>query len=148
MSKDCAETPSWCPSPAAVWLAVLLLFTQEAQATGLPFTRGVNLTGWLQAPGVRQVQFSRFTRQDLFDIRTLGFDVIRLPVNLPAMTGPAPDHTVAPLLFFFLDQIVDWAEEHCQPRSSKQDATRRSCMHTRGRHRHRRSPPSPRRCPS
>lgn len=111
MSKDCAETPSWCPSPAAVWLAVLLLFTQEAQATGLPFTRGVNLTGWLQAPGVRQVQFSRFTRQDLFDIRTLGFDVIRLPVNLPAMTGPAPDHTVDPLLFFFLDQIVDWAEE-------------------------------------
>lgn len=92
-------------------MALVLLSGTVVEGTTVPFTRGINLTQWLQAPGVRQVQFSRFTREDLVDIQSLGIDVIRLPVNLPGMTGPDPDFTVDPLLFFFLDQIVDWTGE-------------------------------------
>ena len=52
-----------------------------------------------------------FTKQDLVNIKSLGCDVIRLPINLHHMTGGAPDYTVDPLFFYFLDQIVDWCEE-------------------------------------
>ncbi|MBN1895667.1 cellulase family glycosylhydrolase [bacterium] len=37
--------------------------------------------------------------------------MIRLPINLHAMTGGAPDYTLDPLFLYFLDQAVDWAEE-------------------------------------
>lgn len=77
----------------------------------VPFKRGVNLTSWLQASNVREIQFTKFTKQDLMNIKSLGCDVIRLPINLHSMTSGKPDHIIDPLLFYFLDQIIDWAEE-------------------------------------
>jgi len=84
-----------------------------AAAAGVetPFHRGVNLTGWLQAGSPREIQFTSFTKQDLVNIKSLGCDVIRLPINLHFMTDGAPAYTVDPLFFCFLDQIVDWCEE-------------------------------------
>ncbi len=79
--------------------------------TEVPFHRGVNLTGWLQVGSARQIQFTKFTKQDLINIRSLGCDVIRLPINLHFMTDGEPNYTVDPLFFYFLDQIVDWCEE-------------------------------------
>lgn len=79
--------------------------------TEVPFHRGVNLTNWLQAGSSREIQFAMFARQDIVNIKSLGCDVIRLPINLHFMTDGAPDYTVDPLLFYFLDQIVDWCEE-------------------------------------
>jgi endoglucanase len=84
---------------------------RAAAGTEVPFHRGVNLTSWLQAGSVRQIQFTQFTKQDFVNIKSLGCDVIRLPINLHYMTGGAPDYTVDPLFFYFLDQIVDWCEE-------------------------------------
>lgn len=83
-------------------------FTMQAQPE---FTNGVNVTQWFQAPSARQVQFSQFTRKDLEQIKSLGCDVVRLPVNLHAMTSGAPEYTVDPLLFRMLDQVADWTEE-------------------------------------
>lgn len=80
----------------------------EAQS---PFSRGVNITGWFQTTGARQVQFSKYTKTDFENIKSLGCDVIRLPVNLFAMTSGEPDYSVDSLFFHFLDQVVDWAEE-------------------------------------
>ncbi len=77
----------------------------------IPFKRGVNLTNWLQASSVRQIQFTKFTKQDLINIKSLGCDVIRLPINLHSMTNGQPDYTIDPLFYYFLDQIIDWAEE-------------------------------------
>jgi endoglucanase len=79
--------------------------------TEAPFHRGVNLTGWFQAGSARQIQFTKFTKQDFLDIKSLGCDVIRLPINLHFMTDGAADYTVDPLFFHFLDQVVDWCEE-------------------------------------
>jgi endoglucanase len=103
-------------APVAVILiavALVCAYNGEAAAakTEVPFHRGVNLTGWLQAGSARQIQFTQFTKQDLVNIKSLGCDVIRLPINLHYMTGGAPDYTVDPLFFYFLDQIVDWCEE-------------------------------------
>ena len=83
-------------------------FLAEAQ---VPFHKGVNLTQWFQAPSAGQIQFTRFTKKDFQNIKSLGCDVIRLPVNFHAMTSGAPDYTLDPLLFKFLDQAVAWGEE-------------------------------------
>lgn len=79
--------------------------------TELPFHRGVNLTGWFQAGSPREIQFTKFTRKDLVDIKSLGCDVIRLPINLHFMTDGEPNYTLDPLFLHFLDQVVDWCEE-------------------------------------
>jgi len=82
------------------------------ELAGIPFKRGVNLTGWFQyISSVRQIQFTKFTKQDLINIKSLGCDVIRLPIELHSMTNGQPDYTIDPLFYYFLDQIIDWAEE-------------------------------------
>ncbi len=92
-------------------ILIFLLMTNAVWSTEIPFKRGVNLTNWLQTSSVRQIQFTKFTKQDLLDIKSLGCDVIRLPINLHFMTNGEPDYTIDPLFYYFLDQITDWAEE-------------------------------------
>ncbi len=77
----------------------------------VPFTNGVNLTNWFQASSPKQIDFSKYTKKDFENIQSLGANIIRLPINLHAMVGPAPDYKVDSLFYFFLDQAVDWAEE-------------------------------------
>jgi len=92
-------------------LFLLALFCMLTIAAQTPFSKGVNLTGWFQTGNVRQVQFAKYTKDDFIRIKSLGCDVIRLPINLHYMTGGAPDYQIDPLFFDFLDQVVDWAEE-------------------------------------
>ncbi|MBP6671605.1 MAG: cellulase family glycosylhydrolase [Bacteroidetes bacterium] len=90
---------------------LILSLAPLMNAGEVPFKRGVNLSQWLQEPTARQVQFSKFTKKDFQNIKSLGCDVIRLPINMHGMTSGAPDYTIDPLLFDFLDAAVDWSEE-------------------------------------
>ncbi len=92
-------------------ILILFLMTAPAWSAEIPFKRGVNLTGWFQTSSVQQIQFTKYMKQDLINIKSLGCDVIRLPINLHFMTNGEPDYTVEPLFFHFLDQVIDWAEE-------------------------------------
>ena len=96
-------------------LSILLISTQinaqVSSTTELPFTKGVNLTNWFQAGSSGSIDFSKYTYEDFVDIKSLGVDVIRVPINLHSMTQGAPDYTLDPLFLFFLDKVVDWAEE-------------------------------------
>jgi len=84
----------------------------DIEPPNMPFTRGVNLTNWLQyISSVRHIQFTKFTKQDLSNIKSLGCDVIRLPIDLHLMTDGEPDYTIDPLFYYFLDQVIDWAED-------------------------------------
>jgi len=74
------------------------------------FKKGINLTGWFQVSGPRQIQFSKFTFKDFQQIKSLGCDVVRLPINLHAMTSGSPDYKVDPLFLGFLDSVVLWCE--------------------------------------
>jgi endoglucanase len=76
-----------------------------------PFSKGVNLTEWFQTSGPKQIQFTKYTKKDFENIKRLGCDVIRLPINLHFMTNGAPDYTLDPLFLQFLDEPVKWAEE-------------------------------------
>ena len=82
-----------------------------AWSAEVPFKCGVNVTNWFQASSAQQIQFAKFTKQDFVNIKSLGCDVIRLPINLHFMTSGAPNYTIDPLFLYFLDQAVDWAEE-------------------------------------
>lgn len=90
---------------------IILLFVSTILQAQIPFSKGVNLTNWFQANSPRQIQFTKYTKQDFIRIKSLGCDVIRLPINLHFMTNGTPDYVIDPLFFEFLDQAVDWAEE-------------------------------------
>lgn len=91
-------------------LCIVFLVTALNMAAECPFSKGVNLTSWFQAESAGRIDFGRFTRRDFEQIQLLGCDVIRLPINLHAMTDRSPNYTLEPLFFYFLDQAVDWAE--------------------------------------
>jgi endoglucanase len=90
---------------------LIFIFSVFFLSAQTPFSRGVNLTGWFQAGNTKQIQFTKYSKQDFVRIKSLGCDVVRLPINLHFMTNGAPDYTIDPLFFDFLDQAVDWAEE-------------------------------------
>lgn len=92
-------------------LFLIVFFSVLTLTAQTPFSRGVNLTNWFQAGNAKQIQFTKYTKQDFIRIKSLGCDVIRLPINLHFMTNGSPDYTIDPLFFDFLDQVVDWAEE-------------------------------------
>ena len=77
----------------------------------MPFTKGVNLTNWFQVNEVGQIQINKYTKKDFEQLRSLGCDVIRLPIHLHSHTTGQPNFEVNPLLFEFLDEIVGWAED-------------------------------------
>ena len=76
-----------------------------------PFTKGVNLTGWFSSNSSRTIPFNKFSKKDLQDIKSLGCDVVRLPIALHRMTSGAPDYRVDTLFYYYLDQVIDWTEE-------------------------------------
>jgi endoglucanase len=97
---------------SGILLYLALFFcANPALSAETPFQRGFNLTGWLQSSDARAVHFTKFGKEDLQHIKELGADVVRLPINLHAMTDGAPNYELDPLFLFFLDQIVDWSEE-------------------------------------
>ncbi|MEL7529798.1 MAG: cellulase family glycosylhydrolase [Bacteroidota bacterium] len=94
-----------------IFLVAFCFISMGLKAQTAPFSKGVNLTNWFQRDNAQAIQFNRYSRQDFVDIQSLGCDVIRLPINLHAMTDGAPNYTLDPLFLNFLDQVVDWAEE-------------------------------------
>jgi endoglucanase len=70
----------------------------------------VNVTEWFQKSSAREINVNRYSEDDFRAIRDLGCDVVRLPVDLLHMAGPAPDYKLDPLFLQFLDLAVDRAE--------------------------------------
>jgi len=87
------------------------IFLVKNGSSQIPFHRGVNVTNWFQTSGPRQIQFTKYTKEDFVNIQSLGCDVIRLPINLHSMTDGEPDYNPDPVFLDFLDSAVFWAEE-------------------------------------
>lgn len=92
-------------------ILLILIVLSATDFAQVPFHKGINLTNWFQASNSRQIQFTKFTQKDFEQIKSLGCDVIRLPINLHQMTSGAPDYVVDPVLFSLLDSAVNWAEK-------------------------------------
>ena len=84
----------------------------SAAPRSAPFSKGVNFSGWFESSSAHSIPFTKYTEQDFIDVKSLGADVIRLPVRMHSMTGAAPNYTLDPLLLKFLDIAADWAEKH------------------------------------
>lgn len=84
------------------------ILTASGQA---PFSRGVNLTNWFQVSNPRQIQFTKYTFKDFENIKSLGCDVIRLPVNMHSMTSGEPYYLLDKVYLAFLDSAVTWCEK-------------------------------------
>jgi endoglucanase len=94
------------------YLFILIADLALADVPQAPFHRGMNLANWFENfSSISEIHFKLYTKKDFENIKSLGCDHIRLPLELFDMTGPAPDYTLDPLLFIFLDQIIDWSEE-------------------------------------
>jgi endoglucanase len=92
---------------------LFLVITSVIQAQKLaPFHRGANFSSWFETNGAQQIQFNMFTQQDFKNVKSLGFDVIRLPIRLHYMTNGAPNYTLDPLFLQFLDSAVTWATQN------------------------------------
>jgi endoglucanase len=95
------------------WIIIFSLLSCFSRAGAqTTFSRGVNLTGWFQVNGARDIQFTLFTEKDIEEIKSLGCDVIRLPIDLRDMISGAPQFKIDTLLFSFLDSAVTWCEKH------------------------------------
>jgi len=102
------------PGKTAIQLlftALMFVMSAGISAQETPFHRGVNLTNWFQAAGPRQVQYNKYGKEDFENIKSLGFDVIRLPINLHFMTSGEPDYTLDTVFVEFLGEVIGWAEE-------------------------------------
>ncbi len=46
----------------------------------MPFTKGLNLTGWLEGYDNSNWRSELFGRQDFEDIKSLGVEIVRIPI--------------------------------------------------------------------
>ena len=94
------------------WILIIIcLICVISARSQAPFSRGLNLTGWFQVNNPGQIHFTKFTKKDLINIKSFGCDVIRLPIDMHAMTSGSLNYTLDPLYFSFLDSVVKWCEQ-------------------------------------
>jgi endoglucanase len=84
----------------------------DAVVLSPPFSRGVNFSAWFETFSAQSISFTKYTEEDFANVKSLGADVVRLPIRLHSMTNGSPDYIIDPLLFKFLDLAIDWAEKH------------------------------------
>lgn len=94
---------------ASELIAASALAAQSAHT--IPFNQGVNLTGWLQEPRVGTILPSLYTETDFQNIKRLGCDVVRLPVNLGRIARSAGGK-IPPRLLEILDRAVQWSSRN------------------------------------
>jgi len=84
----------------------------DAALKSAPFSKGVNFSGWFESYSAGSIPFTKYNEQDFANVKSLGADVIRLPIRMHSMTNGEPDYILDPLLMQFLDKAVDWAEKY------------------------------------
>jgi len=81
-------------------------------AVSAPFSKGVNFSGWFETTDPLRIPFNQYTEDDFINAKSLGVDVIRLPVRLNDMTNGAPAYLLSPVFLKLLDMAVNWAEKY------------------------------------
>jgi endoglucanase len=76
------------------------------------FSIGVHFNHWFEAAGgASQINFNQYTKHDFINLKILGGNILRLPINFQAMTSGSPDYIIDNLLFNYLDSAIVWANE-------------------------------------
>ena len=97
---------------AAVSTALIcaLAFSQGCPKAkkALPFSKGINLPGWME---YSRLNTGLYGKGDFENIKSLGVEVIRLPVWFEAWNEGEPGFKVADECFETLDKALSWCEE-------------------------------------
>ena len=75
-----------------------------------PFTKGINLTNWLEYRPMDEVQTDYYTEQDFLNVKKLGCDVIRLPIHFEKLCREEDGYAIPDRLLKLLDRAVSWAQ--------------------------------------
>lgn len=86
------------------------VIVQAAAPPQCPFSRGFNLGQWFQGKSAQGIS-NAITITDLENMMALGADHVRVPIDLYNMSGDGPGYPIDPILFLYLDRLVDWCEE-------------------------------------
>ncbi|MFC3197117.1 glycoside hydrolase family 5 protein [Parapedobacter deserti] len=84
---------------------------EQPDPLDMPFSKGVNLSDWFLANSAEDIGKTVYKKTDFEQIKSLGVDVVRVPVRFFRMTGPAPDYALSEVFFEKLDYALDLAEE-------------------------------------
>ena len=77
----------------------------------MPFTKGLNLTGWLEGYDNSNWRSELFGRQDFEDIKSLGVEIVRIPIFFEEFSSGEPDYIVEDWLWEKIDNAVKWCTE-------------------------------------
>lgn len=75
----------------------------------IPFTKGLNLSDWFNVSEAYWFNPDTYTEKDFDQLKSLGIDVVRLPINFPIFMGQAPSYTFNQKMLTALDKAVEWA---------------------------------------
>ena len=84
---------------------------ETRRAVPAPFTKGVNFTNWLEHRRADQIFAEMFTKQDFISAKSLGCDVIRLPIHFEHLCEGIADYCIPDNIWEILDRVAAWAEE-------------------------------------
>lgn len=75
------------------------------------FEIGVHFNQWFETSSTQQIDFNKYSKVDFVNLKKLGGNILRLPVNFQSFTSGAPDYKIDSVFFKYLDKAVSWAEE-------------------------------------
>lgn len=89
------------------------LFAQNIQKVEvtMPFTKGLNLTSWLEPFGLSNANSSKFGKSDFQDIKSLGVEIVRIPIHFEEWSSGEPDYIIPEWLWKKIDNAISWCTE-------------------------------------
>ncbi|MBE9467514.1 MAG: cellulase family glycosylhydrolase [Bacteroidetes bacterium] len=92
-------------------LVFIILSATSIIAQNTPFSKGVGFAQAFEANSPTDIHFNYYTRQDFINVKKLGINQVRLPINMANMFVDEINYQLDPLFLYLLDQYVDIAEE-------------------------------------
>lgn len=74
----------------------------------LPFTKGINLPGWLE---YNRLNTFRYGKHDFENLKSMGVEIVRLPVWFEVWNDGSPEYKIVPECFDMIDKAVEWSKE-------------------------------------
>ena len=75
-----------------------------------PYTKGLNLSEWLEQGGFGNIRKCIYGKQDFENIKSLGVEIIRVPIWFEEFSSGKPDYIVEDWLWETIDNAIDWCE--------------------------------------
>ena len=93
---------------SAVLCASALAESVPKVQKALPFSKGINMPVWLEGSRLNTLLYNK---KDFENIKSLGVEVVRLPVWFEIWNQGAPDYKIEGECFEMIDKAASWCEE-------------------------------------